>query len=199
MRVIGLTGGIATGKSTVSRMLAEKGLPIVDADLIAREVVEPGKPAYREIVQTFGGEILQADGTLNRKLLGKLVFGDPARLQTLNQITHPRIREEIEGRLQALRDKGTELAVLDAPLLIEANLQPLVDEVWVVTCPRELQIKRLQERDNLSVPEAEGRIKAQMPLEEKIKYAQRVIDNSRDIAHTRRQVQELLRSYLLCQ
>ncbi|MGB3932470.1 MAG: dephospho-CoA kinase, partial [bacterium] len=107
MRVIGLTGGIATGKSTVSRMLAEKGLPIVDADLIAREVVEPGKPAYREIVQTFGGEILQADGTLNRKLLGKLVFGDPARLQTLNQITHPRIREEIEGRLQALRDKGT--------------------------------------------------------------------------------------------
>ncbi|MGB4314020.1 MAG: dephospho-CoA kinase, partial [bacterium] len=156
MRVIGLTGGIATGKSTVSRMLAEKGLPIVDADLIAREVVEPGKPAYREIVQTFGGEILQADGTLNRKLLGKLVFGDPARLQTLNQITHPRIREEIEGRLQALRDKGTELAVLDAPLLIEANLQPLVDEVWVVTCPRELQIKRLQERDNLSVPEAEA-------------------------------------------
>ena len=199
MRVIGLTGGIATGKSTVSRMLAEKGLPIVDADLIAREVVEPGKPAYREIVQTFGGEILQADGTLNRKLLGKLVFGDPARLQTLNQITHPRIREEIEGRLQALRDKGIKLAVLDAPLLIEANLQPLVDEVWVVTCPRELQIKRLQERDNLSVPEAEARIKAQMPLEEKIKYAQRVIDNSRDIAHTRRQVQELLRSYLLCQ
>ncbi|HHW91878.1 MAG TPA: dephospho-CoA kinase [Firmicutes bacterium] len=197
MRVIGLTGGIATGKSTVSQILAEEGFPIIDADLIAREVVQPGEPAYRDIVHSFGEEILNNDGTINRKLLGRLVFGEPAFLQSLNQITHPRIIEEINRRLQALREKGAEVAILDAPLLIETKLHLLVDEVWVVTCPRELQIKRLQERDNLSAAEAEARIKAQMPLEQKISYARQVIDNSKDKAHTRRQVQKILRSYLL--
>jgi dephospho-CoA kinase len=197
MRVIGLTGGIATGKSTVSQILAEEGFPIIDADLIAREVVQPGEPAYRDIVHSFGEEILNNDGTINRKLLGRLVFGEPAFLQSLNQITHPRIIEEINRRLQTLREKGAEVAILDAPLLIETKLHLLVDEVWVVTCPRELQIKRLQERDNLSAAEAEARIKAQMPLEQKISYARQVIDNSKDKAHTRRQVQRILRSYLL--
>jgi len=196
MRVIGLTGGIATGKSTVSQILAEMGLPIIDADLIAREVVEPGKPAYREIVRHFGREIINPDGTINRKLLGRLVFADPSSRQRLNEITHPRIIEETKRRLQHLREMGAEVAVLDAPLLIEANIHHLVDEVWVVTCPRKMQIKRLQERDNLSLPEAEARIRAQMPLEEKIRYAHRIIDNSGDIAATRRQVQEILRSYL---
>ena len=192
MKVIGLTGGIATGKSTVSRMLVEAGLPVIDADLIARKIVEPGEPAYKEIVQAFGAKILRKDGSLDRKLLGQIIFAQPSLRRRLDGITHHRIIKVIKDKLALLRTRGTPIVILDIPLLFEAGMEGMVDEIWLVTCSRDLQIQRLMERDNLSRGEAEARLKAQMPLKEKAELAQRVIDNSLNIAHTRRQVLSLI-------
>ena len=194
MKVIGLTGGIATGKSTVSRMLVEAGLAVLDADLIAREVVQVGEPAYKEIVQAFGSEILARDGSIDRQLLGRLIFAEPSLRQCLNQITHPRIMETIKDRLALFRAQGTPLVILDIPLLFETGMEAMVDEVWVVACDEDIQARRLQNRDGLSPGEVRARLRAQMPLAEKIKSAQRVIDNSLDIDHTRQQVVSLVRS-----
>ncbi len=194
MKVIGLTGGIATGKSTVSRMLVEAGLPVIDADLIAREIVQPGEMAYREIVQAFGSEVLRKDGSIDRKLLGRLIFAQPSRRKQLDQITHPKILQAIQDELAVLRAKGTPIVVLDIPLLLETGMDAMVDEIWVVACSRDLQVQRLRARDNLSLEDAEGRLGSQMPLQEKIKSAHRVIDNSGDIGNTRRQVLSFLRT-----
>ncbi len=194
MKVIGLTGGIATGKSTVSRMLVEAGLAVLDADLIAREVVQVGEPAYKEIVQAFGSEILARDGSIDRQLLGRLIFAEPSLRQCLNQITHPRIMETIKDRLALFRAQGTPLVILDIPVLFETGMEAMVDEVWVVACDEDIQARRLQNRDGLSPGEVRARLRAQMPLAEKIKSAQRVIDNSLDIDHTRQQVVSLVRS-----
>lgn len=194
MKVIGLTGGIATGKSTVSQMLVKAGLPVIDADLIARQLVQPGEPAFREIVQAFGAEILQKDGSIDRKLLGRLIFAQPSRRRRLNQITHPKIIQAIEDELARLKTKGIPLVILDVPLLLETGMDAMVDEIWVVACSRDVQVQRLQDRDKLSLEETEDRLRAQMPLDEKKKFAHQIIDNSRDIDHTRRQVLSLVRS-----
>lgn len=191
-RVIGLTGGIASGKSLVSEYLGELGAQIIDADEIARQVVQPGKPALREIVAEFGWSILSADGTLNRKKLGLLVFSDPAKLDRLNLITHPYILAEIRQVLERFRASSTcRVIVLDVPLLFEVGLERLVDEVWVVAVDYHTQLKRLIKRDNLTEDEARSRIAAQMPLEEKIKSAQCVIDNRFSPQETKRQVKKL--------
>jgi dephospho-CoA kinase len=192
--VIGLTGGIATGKSLVSAMIMELGGQIINADLIARQVVEPGMPAWKQIVDHFGEGILNSNQTIKRKELGRIVFADADKLDQLNKITHPFIIAEIERQLSCCRDSlDKEIVVIDAPILLELGLERLVDEVWVVTVDPAAQLERLMKRDNLSAEEAKLRIQAQMPLEEKVKRADRVIDNRHAPDETKKQVKEIWR------
>jgi len=187
--VIGLTGGIASGKSTVSRYLRELGAKIIDADVIARELVLPQSSAWQEIVRHFGSEIIDEEGALLRKKLGEIIFRSSTERAVLNAILHPRIKQKIMEILSSLRNqKDIPLIVVDAPLLIEAGMVEIVDEVWVVAIPAELQRKRLIERDKISRAEAEERLAAQMPLQEKIKYAHRIIDNSGTIMETKKEL-----------
>ncbi|MGI6344474.1 MAG: dephospho-CoA kinase [Bacillota bacterium] len=189
---IGLTGGIASGKSTVSAMLQELGAFVVDSDQLAREVVLPGQPAYRQIVHEFGSDILQPDGEIDRRRLGQLIFADAERRRRLNEITHPAVIRRIEEIVNTLEESGHQQPViLDIPLLIEANLQHLVDQVWLVTVRPDTQLKRLMERNGYGESEAQRRIAAQMPLEEKAQYADRIIDNEDSLAETRAQVERL--------
>ncbi|MBX6378951.1 MAG: dephospho-CoA kinase [Clostridia bacterium] len=189
MVIIGLTGGIATGKSTVAAMLEELGAVVVDADQVAREVVEPGEILDR-IAAAFGRDVLTPDGRLDRAALGRKVFGDDEALKRLNAITHPEIRRRITRRVEELRREGRAPAVvLDIPLLFEGGVAYAVDEIWVVAVDRETQLRRLMERNGLSRPEAEARVASQMPIEEKVRRADVVIDNSGDLAVTRAQVE----------
>jgi len=197
MLKIGLTGGIASGKSTVSRMLKKRGLPIVDADVCAREVVEPGESAYRQIVETFGREVLLEDGTLNRKRLGEMVFADEEKRKQLNAIVHPEVRKRMLEKVAACEAAQEKAVVLDIPLLIESRLTSWVDKVIVVYVPQEVELKRLMARDHLSEAEALLRIRAQMPLEEKKAYADVVIDNSGSLAQTEKQLDMILKEWSL--
>jgi dephospho-CoA kinase len=187
--VVGLTGGIASGKSTVSRYLRELGAEIIDADVLARELVLPQSPAWQEIVAHFGAKILDGDNFLQRKKLGEIIFQSPPERKVLNEILHPRIKEKTAELISLWRErKDPPLLVVDAPLLIEAGMAGLVDEVWVVAVPIELQLQRLKERDKISAAEAQKRLAAQMPLQEKTKYAARVIDNSGTREETREKI-----------
>jgi dephospho-CoA kinase len=177
MRVIGLTGGIASGKTSVAAYLEKLGAAALDADLLAREVVEPGEPALREIVAHFGACVLQDDGSLNRAALGELVFGDPTARRILEGITHPAIRARAEQKLAQLRDAGVRVVFYVSPLLIETGGAARVDEIWVVYLDRESQLARLMERDGLGREAALQRIASQMPMEEKKLLGKVVIDN----------------------
>ncbi len=188
MRLIGLTGGIASGKSLVSRQLQGLGAVVIDADRIARDVVQPGRPGWEMIVREFGRSFIDSDGGLDRKALGRLVFNDPRELERLNRITHPLILAEIEKLLQIYRSGHEKVVVLDAPLLFETGLDKFVDEVWVVMVDHQTQVKRLMERDRLMEQDAEHRIRLQIPLEEKASRADRVIDNRGLPVETERQV-----------
>ena len=190
MRVVGLTGGIGSGKSTVSGILAKLGAKIIDADLVSREIMEKGKEAYNEIVDCFGKEILDKEGNIDRKKLGSIVFSDKEKLKRLNEITHPKIIDKIKKMIEEEKDKN-KVIVIDAALLIETGLYKLVDEVWLVVVDIDTQIKRVMERDGFSCEEALKRIKSQMPLEEKIKYADFIINNSKDLRKTEEQVRLL--------
>jgi dephospho-CoA kinase len=174
--IIGLTGGIACGKSIVSDALAGLGLNVVDADVIARDLVAKNSPALKEIVAYFGSKYLNADGTLNRNKLGSLIFSSIKDRLKLQAILHPRIIAEIKREIDAARRSGNDLVVC-APLLIEANITHLVDVVWVVRSQVRTMMRRLCARDELSEVEAVKRIQAQMPVEEKVKYADYVLDN----------------------
>ncbi|MEW5936053.1 MAG: dephospho-CoA kinase [Bacillota bacterium] len=187
--MVGLTGGIGCGKSTVASVLRELGARVVDADQVAREVLAPGSPVLGKVVERFGPRILRADGSLDRKRLADIVFGDPQALADLNAITHPPIVEMIRGRIEEARNEGVQVLVVDAPLLLEAGMEGMVDEVWVVTCTREQQIERLCRRTGLSPREAEARMRAQMPLEEKVRRADRVIPNEGSLAQLRAEVE----------
>ncbi|WP_309121404.1 dephospho-CoA kinase [Paenibacillus sp.] len=189
---VGLTGGIACGKSRVSRMLEARGAAIVDADRIAREVVLPGRPALLDIRETFGEDVIAPDGTLDRKRLGSIVFGDESARRKLEAITHPRIRAEMARQMSEWNEKEPDrLVVADIPLLYESGLDKLYafEDVLVVYVPREVQLERLMARDGMSREDAERRIDAQMPIEEKRKRADVVIDNSGSLAETERQVE----------
>ncbi|HCJ10465.1 MAG TPA: dephospho-CoA kinase [Clostridiales bacterium] len=191
MLVIGLTGGIASGKSTVSRVLKELGAPVIDADLVAKEVIRPGTEAWRELVETFGEDILNKDGTIDRRRLGDKVFADPEAVRRLNEITHPRILEAIGRRLEEYARLGEDAppgVVIDAPLLIEAGMVDMVDEVWLVVVDQKTQIQRLMARDHFGVEQALNRINAQIPLEKKKRYADVIIDNTGSMRWTRAQV-----------
>jgi dephospho-CoA kinase len=191
MRVVGLTGGIASGKSTVARMLGELGARIVDADLVAREVVEPGQPAYRDIVEAFGGGVLQADGSIDRKRLGAIVFADAEQRKRLNGITHPRIAEATQRKMAAFAAAGEPLAIYEAALLVENGLHHALAGLIVVACDEKEQIARILRRDGLSEEEAQKRVRAQAPLADKIAAANWVIDTSGPLDQTRAQVEKV--------
>jgi len=189
MFIIGLTGGIATGKSTVVEILRRKGAYIIDADQLAREVVEPSQPAWQEIVSWLGDSILLPDQSLDRVKMADLVFGDPQKLKTLNSIIHPRVGARILELTKEIEQKEPDAVIVyDIPLLIEAGMQEMADLILLVYAPRELQLKRLEERDGLNPEEAELRLAAQLAIDEKRKYAHQVIDNSGSLAETEKQV-----------
>lgn len=193
--VIGLTGGIAVGKTLVSNELKRLGAHIIDADIIAREIVEPGSPALAEIVAEFGAGMLKADGTLDRKALARIVFSDKEKLRILNGITHPRIIERTKALIDEIRSAHKDpLIVVDAAVLIEAGIHASVDEVVVVQISGEEQMRRLIARDNLTDDEARSRVASQLPLKEKAVHADYVIDNSGDREATLKRVQGLFLS-----
>ncbi|MFS0787471.1 dephospho-CoA kinase [Shouchella sp. 1P09AA] len=189
---IGLTGGIASGKSFVSTYLSEKGLPIIDADKIARLVVEPGTPALEQIVNQFGEKILQADGHLDRKALGSIVFASEEKRNQLNRIVHPAVREKMLHDAAAYKKEGYDRIIFDIPLLVESHLFHLVDQVWVVYVDEETQLERLMERDGSTREEALQRIRAQIPLDQKIQYGDQIIKNSGTKQETAQQIDQLL-------
>ena len=188
MLLVGLTGGIAAGKSLVSEILRGLGAYIIDADKIARQVVEPEKPAWLEIVKFFGRDIINKDKTINRKRLGEIIFNDPVKKRKLEEIVHPKVIEE-ENRLvkEYGRKNPNGIVIIDAALLIEAGSHKRVDKLIVVYADKETQFKRLSERDRLSRADAEKRTASQLPLDKKVKMADFVIDNSKGIEETRRQ------------
>lgn len=190
MKIIGLTGGIATGKSSVAEMLRELGAVIIDADQLSREAVLPGSPALRQISELFGSQALQSDGSLDREAIRSQVFSDPAKRKQLEAILHPAIKELAYQKLAEARQSGAGVAVYMAPLLIEANATDRVDEIWVVTVQPQVQLERLMQRDNCSQEQARQIVAAQMPLHEKERFGVVVIDNSADLASTRAQVEQ---------
>lgn len=193
IRLLGLTGSIATGKTTAARFLADAGAAVIDADLLARRVVEPGRPALREIVEAFGESILLPDGSLHRAALGERVFADAVARARLNAIVHPRVEVEARRELERIwaRDPDT-LVIYDVPLLFEAGLAERFDAVAVVYASREEQLRRLRARDGLSEEEARARIASQMDIEEKARRSDFILDNMGSIADLEGRVGELL-------
>jgi dephospho-CoA kinase len=187
MYIIGLTGNIATGKSTVGRMLAHLGARYIDADEIAHEVIGSDGAAYKEVVAAFGAGILDANGEIDRRRLGSVVFSDATRLRLLEEIVHPAVLARIS---QLLATASESVVVLDAIKLLESSLSGICDAVWVVTCRKEQQLDRLLRTRGLTAEEALLRINAQQPQEEKARRADVVIDNGASLANTRRQVKE---------
>jgi len=179
MVVAGLTGGIATGKSTVTALFASFGAAIIDADRIAREVVARGSPAWKKIMEHFGTGVLRPDSELDRERLGSLIFSDTAQKDVLNRIVHPEVFQEMDRRIRELREENrAEVVICDVPLLIETGMHIGFDEVVLVYVPEPLQIRRLMDRDGISRDEAVRKVRAQMSIEEKRAYATIVIDNS---------------------
>ena len=190
MRVWGLTGNIGAGKSTVARLLAARGVPVVDADQIAREVVAPGTEALREIAARWP-QVVSDQGVLDRRALAALVFQDPRERAALNQITHPRIAFEVAARLRALAEAGQPVAVYEAALIIENQLYQGLDGLAVVTAPEEVQLARLRQRDGMTEAEARARIAAQLPANEKLRHATFAIDNAGSEVELAAQVERL--------
>lgn len=196
MIVAGLTGGIATGKSTVSKMFRDEGAVIIDADKIAHNVVKKGEPAWQQIRDYFGNEILLPNEEINRAYLGDIVFNDVAKKKVLNEIVHPFVLEKMAEELkQAEETRRGSTVILDVPLLIESGMHKgIMSDVILVYIPERLQLERLIARDNISVADATARIKSQMPIDEKKNYADIVIDNSKSIDETRKRTIEVFRT-----
>ena len=194
MRVLGLTGGIGSGKTMVGEMFAQLGAEIIDADQLARDVVEPGQPALGEIVERFGPDVLQADGRLDRAKLGGIVFTDASARAALNAITHPRIRERMEAAVSERKARSGVL-ILVIPLLYENARTALVERVIVVWVDPQTQFRRLVERGGLTAEQVRQRIAAQMPLDQKRVLADHLIDNRGSPEDTRRQVETIYRAY----
>ena len=191
MYVIGLTGGIGTGKSVVAQILAEQGAAILDADRVGHEVYLPGRPAYEDILVEFGEDVVAADGSIDRKKLGPIVFSDPEKLARLNAITHPRMKDMMREKLAAAKASGTKVAVLEAALLFDAGWDDLTDEVWVTVVDAETAARRASERSGIPVEQVLERIqKAQMASDERIRRSHAVIDTSGTLEDTRRRTLE---------
>ncbi|MDL4840650.1 dephospho-CoA kinase [Aquibacillus rhizosphaerae] len=190
--IIGLTGSIATGKSTVARMLINNNIPVIDADIISRKVVEPGEPAYFKIIETFGTEILEVNEKIDRKKLGRIIFSDELKRKQLNEIVHPAVRETMLQEKNKRIKLGEEVIVLDIPLLFESKLTDLVDKIVVVYVEEQIQLARLMERDKSSQEDALKRIRSQMSIKQKAEMADQVIDNSGTLKETEEQLQKIL-------
>ncbi len=192
MLIVGLTGNIGSGKSSIARLFKEMGAKVLDTDKVARDVVAPGTPGLQQIVQHFGAGILNADGSLDRPKMAQIVFNDPEALKFLNSIVHPAIRAEL---LKAIADyknnPDAPLMIIEAPLLIETQLYKLMDQVWLVTVNSKTQIQRVIERDAATAEQVSSRLAAQMPQEDKIPYAHRIIDNSGTPESTLQQVRQI--------
>ncbi|MCX7919806.1 MAG: dephospho-CoA kinase [bacterium] len=190
--VIGITGGIGSGQSTVAQIFQQLGVAIVSADKLAREIMEPGRVGYQAVVKVFGKEYLTSDNRIDRKKLGALVFGNKRKLQLLNRTVHPILIERIKQEIEKLK-KTNNFIGLEAAILFEAKMDSLVDYIVVVYAPRTERLKRIKQRDNLTRREIELRFKSQMPLREKMKLADFIIDNSKSLQETKKQVYSLWR------
>ena len=198
MIVVGLTGGVATGKSTVAEMFKQCGAVVIDADRLAHNVVKPGKPAWREIVKTFGKTVLNPDRSLNRQALAAIVFRHPAKRRALEAIIHPRVaREQARLTKQAVRKDPQAVVIYDVPLLFEAGIDKRVDQTIAVTADRETQITRLKKRNGLSRAEALRRIRSQMPMAKKIQQADHVLKGTLPRPTLHKQVGQLFKSLRL--
>ena len=191
MRVIGVTGGIGTGKTEVSKILECLGAEVINADLVGHEAYEPHTEGWGAVVEAFGEKVLGTGGEVDREKLGAIVFGDPDALKRLNAIMHPRIYRLIEERIETLDRNGRDVAVVEAALLLEANWTPLVSELWVATSSEDTVVARLRERTDLDDASIGTRIRSQMPQEERVQYADVVIDNSGSLAELKQQVLQL--------
>lgn len=191
MLAIGLTGNIGCGKSSLSKILEANSFDIIDADLISRDIMN-NKELLESIFETFGNNIKNIDGTLNRKKLGNIVFNDDKKLKKLNSLTHPAIKNEIKKRIDNLKNKNKGFAIVDAALLVEGGFLGLVDKLVVITCKESVQLERVKKRDNLTESEAMDRIKSQMSQSEKVKFADYVIDNSLDLEELNYEAHKLI-------
>lgn len=192
MHLFGLTGGIASGKSVVGARLRERGVPVIDADKLAREAVLPGTDALKAIVATFGEEVLLGDGSLDRKKLGAIVFADEAKRKALNAIVHPAVSMLTFARSKELRDEGEALVAYEAALIVENGVADAFRPLVVVAAPDDVQIQRMMARDGITEDEAKARLRAQMPLAEKIAKADYVIQNTGSLADVARRTDEVL-------
>jgi dephospho-CoA kinase len=194
MLKIGLTGGIGTGKSEVSRILKELGATVIDADLVGHEAYTPHTPIWQQVVDAFGEEILQPSGEVDRRKLGPIVFGDPEALAKLNAIMHPGMAKMIQERMERLRGEGTEVVVVEAAVLVEAGWQYLFDEIWITNASEEQVVERVRRRSNLSEEQVMGRIRSQLPFEERSQHAQVTVMNSGGLDDLQREVESLWNS-----
>lgn len=185
MLVVGLTGNIGCGKSSLSDIFRAEGIKIIDADIIARQIYDDEK-LLSKVYETFGNDIKNEDGSLNRKALGRIVFSDDEKLIQLNKLTHPVIRQKVSDEIEKYKSQNEEIVILDAALLVESDYLNFIDKLLVVTCKENIQIERIIARDNCSIEEALGRIKSQMSQENKVKYADYVIDNSATLSELRK-------------
>ena len=193
--IIGLTGSIASGKSTVAKMLEGYHLPIVDADLVARQVVEPGKEKKKKIADAFGRDVIKEDGTMDREKVGAIIFHDPSQRKVLNDIIHPAIRAEMLRQRDEYIARGANHVVMDIPLLFESKLQHFVDKILVVSVTEDIQLERLMARNQLDEKEARARIASQLPMSVKEQGADAVIYNNTDIEATANQLQIILKDW----
>ncbi|MGM0920906.1 MAG: dephospho-CoA kinase [Bacillota bacterium] len=194
---IGLTGGIASGKSTVSNMFKDANIPVIDADVIAKQVVEAGEPAYHSVVETFGRSILKDDGAIDREKLGSIVFQNETERKKLNGIVHPAVRREMLKQKEDAERRNEPAVVLDIPLLFESNLAHMADVTVVVYVDPHVQLERLMNRNQLTKQEAEWRIQSQLPLKDKKDKADEVIDNNGSLQSTKRQFEDLMKKWNL--
>lgn len=192
--LIGLTGGIGSGKTLVANFLKEFGAIVIDTDEIAREIVNPGEEAYFEIVETFGKDILLPNKEIDRKKLGEMIFSSEDARQKLNAICHPRIMKEVAKRVSQY--SPNDIIFLVVPLLIEEKMQSFVDKIWLVKADKEIQLERILKRDNLTPQEAQARINSQMPTQEKEKFADVIIDNNGSFDNTKKQVEYLFKKLI---
>ncbi|RKQ20065.1 dephospho-CoA kinase [Ureibacillus endophyticus] len=193
--IIGLTGSIASGKSTVANMLKEYGFPIVDADLVARQVVEPGSETLQKIADAFGPEVITPEGTMDRAKVGSIIFHDESKRKVLNDIIHPAIRAEMLRQRDEHVANGAKTVIMDIPLLFESKLQHYVEKILVVSVNEETQLKRLIERNQLNEEDAKARISSQLPLSIKEQGADAVINNNGSIEETRQQLEDILNKW----
>ncbi|HAQ08036.1 MAG TPA: dephospho-CoA kinase [Bacillus bacterium] len=193
--VIGLTGGIASGKSTVSKMLAEMGMPVIDADIEARLAVGIGEKAYDDIIRHFGSSIVKENGEINRQKLGTIIFNDEAKRKLLNSIVHPAVRERMAQKRQEAEAASEKAIIMDIPLLFESKLTSLVEKVILVYVDEDTQLERLMKRNGFSEAEALSRIHSQMPLKDKVELSDAVIDNTGRVDQTKQQLMGILRDW----